>query len=167
MADAATGRAARHPSAKQKGQGPGSPDLAGKPAKAVKQKPELKAITDTITDRALPKSAPEHDEPQPAPADDEPAALDETEIVAGLAPDGPDGDLDPAIAADLEDAVGEGELEAELAVVPDDEADEEEEDGPPVSNRVAPRHARPYARRAQPADRACSHAGQGGDLPRG
>ena len=138
MADAGTGRAGRQP-ATSNGADQSAPTEfpSTKPARAARFKPELKTITDTITDHPLVQVAlPEHQEPDQGTED--PVALDETDLVPPLLPEGIEGDVDPLAAADIEDVVGEEDLETELAVVPDEE-EEEEDDLPPVSNRVAPR----------------------------
>ena len=138
MADAVTGRSNRHlPSRK------GDATSVARPAKAARQKPELKTITD-MNDESLPPKDVLHDHGEtlheaPVPDVEEPAALDEADLVPDLPPEGAEGDIDPLAAADIEDVVGEEDLETDLAVVPDEEEEEEEEDGPPVSNRVAPR----------------------------
>ncbi len=138
MADAVTGRSNRHTPARKGGAAAG----VARPARAARQKPELKTITD-MNDESLPPKDVLHDHGEtlheaPVPDAEEPAALDEADLIPELPPEGAEGDIDPLAAADIEDVVGEEDLETDLAVVPDEE-EEEEEDGPPVSNRVAPR----------------------------
>ena len=139
MANAMTGRSNRHPPAR-KGDGTAS---AARSAKAAKQTSELKTINDMNDESMPPKDVlPDHGEPgheAPVAEAEEPAALDEADALPELPPEGAEGDIDPLAAADIEDVVGEEDLETDLAVVADEEEEEEEEDGPPVSNRVAPR----------------------------
>jgi CarD family transcriptional regulator len=135
MAGSASGGASRQSS----GKADAGSDRASyaKPARPVRQKPELKTIPDTIIPDPLAKEAPaELDEPM-LDAED-PVALDEAGAAPDLAPEIGESDIDPLAAADIEDVVAEEDLEADLAVVPE-EAEEEEDDLPPVSNRVAPR----------------------------
>ncbi len=137
MADAATGRAGQQPAASIRAdQSSFNASPPAKPARAARFKPELKAIPDTIEDHPLVQNAfPENQEG--VQSSEDPVALDETDLPP-LLPEGLEGDVDPLAVADVEDVVGEEDLETELAVVPEEE-EEEEDDLPPVSNRVAPR----------------------------
>ena len=136
MAEAASGGASRQSSAKT-APAPSRRAASAKPAKAVKQKPELKTIPDTTPLHPPLKDAhPELDEP--IIDSEDPVALDEADPAPDLLLNDGEPDADPLAVADIEDVVAEEDIETDLAVVPEEE-EEEEDDLPPVSNRVAPR----------------------------
>ena len=137
MAEARSGGASRQSGAKASTAAPDRSAVVKPVRSPTKQKPELKTIPDTTAPTTPVKDAhPELDEP--VLGAEEPMALDGADTAAGLAPELADADIDPLAVADIEGvAAAEEDLEGDLAVVPDEE--EEEDDLPPVSNRVAPR----------------------------
>ena len=148
MADIASGRAGQTSGSGKATKVLDDPAEIRKPTRA-KRKAELNAITDTIIERVPVTDAPaQHEDSVPVVPDEEPAALDEVVLLPNGSSEGAEADVDALAAVGIEDGIGEDvidgdvvdadALEADIAVVPD-EGEEEEDDGPPVSNRVAPR----------------------------
>ena len=149
MAETATGKAGRKISSK-------TAEANGRAASArpPKPKPELKTITDaTAPELPAKASSAEVEELSPVtddlvmlePADAEPDLAGSqtdplTDPLSDLMPgfDAESG-ADPLAEAELDEAGVDGEALADVAVPADAEEDDEEEDLPPVSNRVAPR----------------------------